>query len=73
MTVSGEAEWPEVADAVIEAVEFVDLSLLGRVRPLLSERVCRRPAGSRRQKKRGQQQTDSNAPEQFHRLTSFAL
>jgi hypothetical protein len=34
-------------------VEFVDLFLLGRLRPLLSERVCRRPAGGRRQKKSG--------------------
>ena len=32
--------------------EFVDLFLLGRVRPLLSERVGRCPAGSRSQKKR---------------------
>jgi len=31
--------------------EFVDLLLLGRVRPLLSERVGRRPAGSMSQKK----------------------
>jgi hypothetical protein len=31
--------------------EFVDLFLLGRVRPLLSERVGRRPAGSMSQKK----------------------
>jgi hypothetical protein len=54
-------------------VEFVDLFLLGRLRPLLSERVCRRPAGGRRQKKSGQQQTYSNEPEQFHRHTSFAL
>jgi hypothetical protein len=41
-------------------VEFVDVLLLGRLRPLVSERVCRRPAGGRRQKKSGQQQTDSN-------------
>ena len=32
-------------------VEFVDLFLLGRLRPLLSERVGRRPAGSMSQKK----------------------
>jgi hypothetical protein len=32
-------------------VEFVDLFLLGRLRPLSSERVGRRPAGSRSQKK----------------------
>lgn len=31
--------------------EFVDLFLLGRLRPLLSERVGRRPAGSMSQKK----------------------
>jgi len=31
--------------------EFVDLLLLGRLRPLLSERVGRRPAGSMSQKK----------------------
>jgi hypothetical protein len=31
--------------------EFVDLLLLGRVRPLLSERVGRRPAGGMSQKK----------------------
>jgi len=30
--------------------EFVDLLLLGRVRPLSSERVCRSPAGGRSQK-----------------------
>ena len=29
--------------------EFVDLLLLGRLRPLFSERVCRRPAGGRSQ------------------------
>ena len=54
-------------------VEFVDLLLLDRVRPLLSEWVGHRPAGGRSQKKSGQQQTDSNGPEQFHRRTSFAL
>jgi hypothetical protein len=54
-------------------VEFVDLFLLGRLRPLLSERVCRRPVGGRSQKKSRQQQTYNNEPEQFHRLTSFAL
>jgi hypothetical protein len=32
-------------------VEFVDLFLLGRLRPLLSERVGCRPAGSMSQKK----------------------
>ena len=53
--------------------EFVDLFLLGRLRPLLSERVGRRPAGGRNQKKSGQQKTRNNGPEQFHRLTSFAL
>ena len=35
--------------------EFVDLFLLGRVRPLLSERVGRRPAGGSSQQKSGQQ------------------
>ena len=35
-------------------VEFVDLFLLGRLRPLFSERVRRRPAGSRNQKQSGQ-------------------
>ena len=54
-------------------VEFVDLFLLGRVRPRFSERVGRRPAGGRSQKQSGQQKTCSNGPEQFHRLTSFAL
>jgi hypothetical protein len=54
-------------------VEFVDLLLLGHVRPRFSERVCRRPAGCRSQKQRGQQKTCSNGPEQFHRRTSFAL
>ena len=53
--------------------DFVDLLLLGRVRPLLSERVGRRPAGGRSQKQCGQQQTCSNGPEQVHRCTSFAL
>jgi hypothetical protein len=53
--------------------EFVDLFLLGRVRPLFAERVGRRPAGCRNQKKSGQQKTRNNGPEQFHRLTSFAL
>ena len=35
--------------------EFVDLFLLGRVRPLFSERVGRRPAGGSSQQKSGQQ------------------
>jgi len=35
--------------------EFVDLFLLGRVRPLFSERVGRRPAGGMSQQKSGQQ------------------
>jgi hypothetical protein len=46
---------------------------LGRVRPLLSELVGRRPAGGRSQKKSEQQKTRNNGPEQFHRRTSFAL
>ena len=54
-------------------VEFVDLLLLGRVRPLFSELGGRRPAGGRGQKHSGQQKTCSNGPEQFHRLTSFSL
>jgi hypothetical protein len=54
-------------------VEFVDLFLLGRLRPLLSELVGRRPAGGMNQKNNGQQKTCSNGPEQFHRLTSFAF
>jgi len=53
--------------------EFVDVFLLGRVRPLLSERVGRRPAGSMSQKNSGQQKTCSYEPEQFHRRTSFAF
>ena len=48
-------------------IEFVDLFLLGRLRPLFSERVGRRPAGGRNQKQSGQQKTCSNGPEQFHR------
>ncbi len=53
--------------------EFVDLFLLGRVRPLFAERVGRRPAGGRSEQKSEQQKTRNNGPEQFHRLTSFAL
>jgi len=34
-------------------IEFVDVFLLGRMRPLLSERVSRRPAGGKSQKQRG--------------------
>jgi len=54
-------------------VEFVDLFLLGRVRPLVSERVSPRPAGGRSQKKCGQQKTCSNRPEQFHGHTSSSF
>ena len=54
-------------------VEFVDLFLLGRVRPLFAERVGHRPAGGRSQQKSEQQKICSNGPEQFHRLTSFAF
>ena len=54
-------------------VEFVDLLLLGRLYPLMSERVGCRPARSRSQKECGQQQTCSNGLEQFHRRTSLAL
>jgi hypothetical protein len=53
--------------------EFVDVFLLGRVRPLLAERVGRRPAGGRSQQKSGQQKTRNIGPEQFHRLTSLSL
>ncbi len=53
-------------------VEFVDLCLLGRLRPLVSELVGRRPAGGMSQKNCGEQKTRSNGPEQFHRRTSFA-
>jgi hypothetical protein len=54
-------------------VEFVDLFLLGRLRPLFSEWVRRRPVGGRSQKKCGQQKTCSNGLEQFHRCTSFVF
>ena len=54
-------------------VEFVDLCLLGRWHPLLSELGSRRPAGGRSQKHSGQQKTCSNAPEQFHRCTSLSF
>jgi hypothetical protein len=54
-------------------VEFVDLLLLGRVRPRLSERVGRRPPGGRGQKQSEQQKTYSNGPEQFYRRLSFAF
>jgi hypothetical protein len=54
-------------------VEFVDLFLLGRLRPRFAERVCRHPAGGRSQKQSGQQKTCSNGSEQFHRHTSLAF
>ncbi len=54
-------------------VEFVDLFLLDRLRPLLSELVGRRPAGGSSQKQSRQQKTCSNGPEQFHWLTSFSF
>ncbi len=53
--------------------EFVDLFLLGRLRPLFAERVGRRPVGSRSQQKSAQQKTGSHGPEQFHRRTSLSL
>ena len=53
--------------------EFVDLFLLGRVRPLLSERVGRRPAGGVSQKQNGQQKTCSNGAEPYHGRTSILL
>ena len=54
-------------------IEFVDVLLLDRVRPLLSEWVGHRPAGGGNQKQRGQQKTRKHGLEQFHRFTSFAL
>ena len=54
-------------------VEFVDLFLLDRLRPLLSELVGRRPAGGSSQKQSRQQKTCSNGPEQFHQPTSFSF
>ena len=54
-------------------VEFIDLFLLGHVRPLFAELSGRRPAGGMSQQKSGQQKTCSNGPEQFHRLTSLSL
>ena len=53
--------------------EFVDLLLLGRWYPLMSERVGCRPVRGRSQKKCGQQKTCSNRPEQFHRRTSLSF
>ena len=53
--------------------EFVDLFLLGRLRPLFAERFGRRPVGGSSQKNSGQQKTHNNGPEQCHRRTSFAL
>ena len=53
--------------------EFVDLLLLGRVRPLLSERVGCRPAGGLSQQQNGQQKTCNNGPDQCHQRTSFLL
>jgi len=53
--------------------EFVDLLLLGRVRPLLSERVGRCPAGGMSQQHNGEQQTCGHGPEQCHRRTSVLL
>jgi hypothetical protein len=53
-------------------VEFVDVFLLGRWRPLLSERVGRRPAGRMSQKQSGEQKPCSDEPEQCHWRTSLA-
>src|SRR6267378_3495745 len=47
-------------------VEFVDLCLLGRLRPLVSELVGRRPAGGMSQKNCGEQKTRSNGCDEFH-------
>ena len=44
-------------------LEVVDVCLLGRWRPLLSELGGRRPAGGRSQQQQGQQQTGSHGPE----------
>jgi hypothetical protein len=44
-------------------VEVVYVFLLGRLRPRLSERVGRCPAGGRSQKNSGEQKTCSNWPE----------
>jgi hypothetical protein len=49
------------------------LFLLGRLPPLLSQRVGCCPAGGRSQKHSGQQKTCSNGPEQYHRRTSLLL
>jgi hypothetical protein len=54
-------------------IERVDVFLLGRVRPRLSERVGRRPAGGMGQKQSGQQKTYCHGPEQCHQRTSFFL
>ena len=58
---------------VFALVEFVDVFLLGRWRPLLAERIGRRPGGVRSEKTSCEQKTCRNEPEQFHRRTSFAL
>jgi len=62
----------EIGWKLFALVEFVDLCLLGRLRPLVLELVGRRPAGGMSQKNCGEQKTCSNGPEQFHRRTSFA-
>jgi hypothetical protein len=54
-------------------VEFVDVFLLGRWRPLLAERIGRRPVDVMSEKTSCEQKTCRNEPEQFHRRTSFAL
>ena len=54
-------------------LEFVDVFLLDRVRPLLLEWVGCRPAGGMSQQQSGQKKTYSHGPEQLHRRTSFAL
>ena len=53
--------------------ECVELFLLRRVPPLVSERVGRRPAGGRSQQHHGQQQTGRNGPESCHRRTSVVF
>jgi hypothetical protein len=53
--------------------ECVEVLLLGRVRPLLAERVGGRPAGGVSQKQHGQQKTCRHGPAQCHRRTSVVF
>jgi hypothetical protein len=54
-------------------VEFVDVLLLDRMRPLVSEWVGHRPAGGGNQKQSRQQKPCNHGLEQLHRYTSLAL